>query len=145
MSQAPDYEVKRFIYDELDLRAVVRAARETHGWTVPESEVAERRYRDFLWACWNNINNRVPGIGSFRRFAAFSRSADEVWHQHILWTEKYREDCARVFEGRYLDHVPVYAAEVSPADMAAAMEVYRRLELTEPPDMIHECVWATVG
>lgn len=142
MIQASDNGVKQFIDHGLDLEAVVKAARETHRWTVPEAEVAERRYRDFLWACWNNINNRVPEIGSLSRFAAFSRSVDDVWHEHILWTEKYRQDCERIFEGRFLDHVPIYAADVKPADIAAAKEVYRRLGLAEPPDLIHECVWA---
>lgn len=145
MSQSSDDGVKQFIYEELDLGAVINAARETHRWTLPEARVAERRYRDFLWACWNNVNNKVPDIGSFSRFAAFSRSADEVWHEHILWTKKYREDCVRVFEGRFLDHVPIYEANVNAADIEAAKEVYRRLELSEPPDVIHECVWAIVG
>ena len=84
----------------------------------------------------------MPEIGSFSRFAAFSRSVDEVWHEHILWTQKYRQDCERIFEGRFLDHVPIYAADVKPADIDAAKEVYRHLGLAEPPDVIHECVWA---
>ena len=145
MSQTPDDGMKQFIDHELDLKAVIKSAREVHRWALPEAETYERRYRDFLWACWNNVNNRVPGIGSFSRFAAFSRSVDQVWHEHILWTQKYRQDCERIFEGRFLDHVPIYAADVNPADIDAAEEVYRRLGLAVPPDVIHECVWAMVS
>lgn len=145
MGQTLGDNVKQFIDKELDLKKVIKAARETHGWTRGEATAAERRYRDFLWACWNVINNKVPEIGTPGRFAAFSRSVDNVWHQHILWTEKYRKDCARVFDGRFLDHVPIYAANVNKSDIKEAEEVYRVLELDVPPDTIHECVWAIVG
>ena len=145
MAQAFGEDVKQFIDRELDLKEVINAAREIQGWTVQEAAVAERRYRDFLWACWNVVNNKVPDIGSLSRFAAFSRSVDDVWHEHILWTEKYREDCARVFDGRFLDHVPVYAAKVNESDIKKAEKVYLLLNLGVPPDTIHECVWAIVG
>ncbi len=32
---------------------------------------------------------------------------DEVWHQHILDTKAYRQDCQMVF-GYFLDHFPYY-------------------------------------
>ena|SRR5215467_1491328 len=76
MAQAFGEDVKQFIDRELDLKEVINAAREIQGWTVQEAAVAERRYRDFLWACWNVVNNKVPDIGSLSRFAAFSRSVE---------------------------------------------------------------------
>src|SRR5215467_1491329 len=82
------------------------------------------------------------------RSVASLRSVDpwnDVWHEHILWTEKYREDCARVFDGRFLDHVPVYAANVNESDIKKAEKVYLLHNLGVPPDTIHECVWAIVG
>ena len=30
---------------------------------------------------------------------------DEFWHQHILDTRKYRDDCENIF-GHYMDHTP---------------------------------------
>jgi hypothetical protein len=139
MTQSPDDSVKQVI-DGLDLEEVVRAAKGVHRWTESESKVAERRYRDFLWVCWNSVNGKVP------RLAAFSRSADQVWHEHILWTGKYREDCERIFgPGRFLDHVPVYAADVTSQDIQEAERTYRQLGIEPPPDIIHECVWASVS
>jgi hypothetical protein len=34
---------------------------------------------------------------------------DEIWHQHILDTAAYRDDCDALF-GRFLDHFPYVAA-----------------------------------
>lgn len=138
MSQPPDAGVRDVIRG-LDLSAIVEAARQAHHWGKPEAERNEGRYRDFLWVCWNGMQGLQPKV------AAFSRSADEVWHQHILWTAKYRQDCESVFgKGRFLDHVPIYAADVKPGDIEAAMKVYRDLGLEVPPDVIMECVWAIV-
>jgi hypothetical protein len=36
-----------------------------------------------------------------------SEPVDEVWHCHILMTQKYRDDCQFLF-GMYLDHDPLY-------------------------------------
>ena len=35
---------------------------------------------------------------------------DEVWHQHILDTNAYAEDCERIF-GHFLHHYPYFGME----------------------------------
>lgn len=35
----------------------------------------------------------------------WNQPLDDFWHEHILDTAKYREDCQNIF-GRYLDHNP---------------------------------------
>jgi hypothetical protein len=41
--------------------------------------------------------------------SVFSRShtelADLIWHEHMLDTKRYAQDCGRLF-GRFLHHVP---------------------------------------
>lgn len=36
-----------------------------------------------------------------------SETVDKVWHQHILDTKSYREDCNRIF-GSFIDHYPYF-------------------------------------
>lgn len=39
-----------------------------------------------------------------------TREVDEVWHIHILHTERYMEDCQDIF-GHYLQHTPRFGVE----------------------------------
>jgi hypothetical protein len=48
---------------------------------------------------------------------------DEFWHQHILDTRRYREDCERVF-GRYVDHTPGLEPEEQTKADARRRRVY---------------------
>lgn len=56
--------------------------------------------------------------GEYRKFLALHLAyphmdvvpcqiVDEMWHQHILDTAAYREDCEAIF-GRFLDHFPYF-------------------------------------
>ncbi|WP_314410156.1 glycine-rich domain-containing protein [Streptomyces sp. DSM 40484] len=91
---------------ELDL-TVVRgklADRATRGREVTNPPVAldsldqaVEDYRKFLALC-----------EQFRGFPIVpSYDMDEVWHQHVLFTEKYRTDCTTVF-GEFFEHVPYF-------------------------------------
>ena len=62
------------------------------------------------------LEQAIRGIEQYRRFLMLkhfypqadivpTREVDKVWHCHILDTEKYREDCQKLFD-RYLDHFP---------------------------------------
>jgi hypothetical protein len=48
--------------------------------------------------------------------------ADEMWHQHILDTAAYREDCQTLF-GEFLDHYPYFGMN-GPADAQALRDAY---------------------
>lgn len=135
-----DTSDRRRVIDALDLTEVVAAAQEENGWTDGQAAAAAGRYRDFLWVVLNSLGERNGNV------AAISRSADEVWHQHVLWTRKYRNDCATVFgPGRFLDHIPLYALPRTDADIEVTRQRYRDLGLVPPDDMDADCVWACPG
>ncbi|HKF76966.1 MAG TPA: hypothetical protein VKF59_12540 [Candidatus Dormibacteraeota bacterium] len=124
----------------LDLEAVVAAARRDNHWSEGEARRAEARYRDYLFVVVQCVQHGKANV------AAISRSADQVWHHHVLWTRKYREDCLRIFgPGRFLDHIPLYAEPRTPADLEATRARYRELGLTPPEDLDDDCVWGCVG
>jgi len=89
MSEA---EVRQAI-DELDLTSVREFVAE-EGYSGDEVEAMEREYRRFLFLNYKYRDGVVP-----------SRAVDEYWHEHVLDTEKYAEDCQKIF-GFFLHHVP---------------------------------------
>ena len=74
-----------------------RLGREVPVPPVPLSLLDEaiEDYRHF-WA----LNLRYPGFPIVP-----SETIDEVWHQHILFTQQYAADCAAIF-GEFRHHVP---------------------------------------
>ena len=60
-------------------------------------DFAEIEYRRFL-----QLKKLYPGISLVP-----SKQVDEIWHQHILDTRAYREDCEALF-GHFLDHYPYF-------------------------------------
>ena len=60
-----------------------------------QANLAERRYRRFLYLLSADLGLRgVP-----------TPEIDEFWHQHILNTRKYWQDC-KSLRGSYLHHLP---------------------------------------
>ena len=80
----------------LNLTAIMARVQREQGWTAAEAGDAELWYRRFLQLSLER--------GS-KPFYAITEQADHVWHAHILFTRKYRQDCERIFGG-YLDHTP---------------------------------------
>lgn len=70
---------------------------EEGGLTLEQATYAIQQYRRFLFLhyCYPD-HPLVP-----------SKAIDQVWHIHILDTEKYRKDCEFLF-GRFLDHYPYF-------------------------------------
>ena len=66
-----------------------------YGWPLEKIDEALFYYRCFLQAILDSPDTPVVP----------SKEIDEVWHQHILDTEKYMTDCQEVF-GRYVHHFP---------------------------------------
>lgn len=70
---------------------------------------------------------------------------DEMWHQHILDTAAYRDDCDRLF-GRFLDHFPYFGLR-GEEDAQALHDAYvdtlslYRAGFGEPP----EDTWVSQG
>lgn len=67
-------------------------------WSPESAEIAVNYYRNFLWL--------VRKYGDQETLAP-STEIDEIWHHHILDTQKYHEDCNAIF-GTYLHHYPYF-------------------------------------
>ncbi len=137
-------QVKQFIYNAqngLQLGPVLELAQRTHkDWDDAKLRLAEKCYRDFLWVCWNYVQEGDA-------MAAISVLADEVWHCHMQMPAKYRDDCAEIFgAGSILDHRPVLnGKQVSPPDEAQAGAEYEKLHIPVPDDLVNRCIWAVVA
>jgi hypothetical protein len=80
----------------MKLDDILARVKKEQRWSAAEAREAKLWYRRFLWLSYQS---------NFRRTYAISQKADELWHGHIVFTRRYREDCDRVFH-RYLDHTP---------------------------------------
>jgi hypothetical protein len=91
----------------VDLSNVIRRLCEPEsvggkGWSTEKAEEAASLYREFLVLCMLHHHEAlVP-----------TKLIDDVWHQHILDTRKYEEDCYAVF-GKFLHHSPDYRPDSS--------------------------------
>lgn len=66
-------------------------------WTKEQAELGELEYKRYLTL-----------IKVYRhRSIVPSQLMDDFWHQHILDTKAYREDCDQVF-GYFIDHFPYF-------------------------------------
>lgn len=65
-------------------------------WRRHEAEKACELYRNFLY-----LNVKYPECAPLPP----SDDVDEFWHNHILDTKKYAQDCQMIF-GKYLHHYP---------------------------------------
>lgn len=86
--------------DEIDLSMVklkLMDEEEGQGWSKEQVDHVEKRYRRYL------IMLRLSPFGD----AVPTRDIDLFWHQHILDTRAYAEDCQRVF-GEFIHHFPYF-------------------------------------
>ena len=90
------------------------------GWTTERVGSAECEYREFLVMLLKYPEQAERIV--------ISKDADEFWHQHIMHTRKYHEDCQRLFGG-YLHHSPHIGirTQADREKQATLMENTRRL------------------
>ncbi|HEX4606533.1 MAG TPA: hypothetical protein VH724_21215 [Candidatus Angelobacter sp.] len=86
----------------LDLESVRANLVEKRGWSPEQAQQVESDYKRFLYALAHGHKHDI--------LSPPTKEVDEFWHQHILDTRKYREDCNTVF-GHYVDHTPGLSAE----------------------------------
>jgi hypothetical protein len=85
-------------FERLNLEAIITKLthpKDVHRWSREKAEFAVSQYKKFLF-----LNALYPD-----QELVPTREVDDVWHVHILDTEKYRNDCQYLF-GRFLDHYP---------------------------------------
>lgn len=87
------------LVESLDFVAVkLKVLKSKSWWWKLKHDIGdvESEYRQFLYLIAIN-----PG----KTVVPWTQDVDDFWHQHILDTKKYREDCEKVF-GRFIDHNP---------------------------------------
>ena len=88
-------------------------------WQPDAARACEQKYKRFLWLMKCYPEHRlVP-----------SKDVDEFWHNHILYTREYHQDCQRIF-GYYLHHVPEGPEHISEDLFARFTETQRLFEIT---------------
>lgn len=71
--------------------------KEGKGWSRDYADIIGQEYRKYL-----ALSKKYPSVG-----VVPSISVDAFWHQHILDTKKYAEDCKNYF-GYFLHHFPYF-------------------------------------
>ena len=71
--------------------------KEGKGWSRAQADSAEVAYKQFL-----QLNLKYPN-----KSIVPTITVDAFWHQHILDTQKYAEDCQNIF-GYFLHHFPYF-------------------------------------
>jgi hypothetical protein len=127
----PPAEDARRAIAELDLRQIVAAAAQNYQWSPDEATQAQQQYLRHLWLCYEHPDEAI---------APSTMRADLVWHQHILDTVRYRDDCEKIF-GRFLDHVPFYTDYTAEeAEMLRRTYQYYVEEFHSPPKNARTCL-----
>ena len=68
-----------------------------HSWTEEKTSKAVKDYRHFLYISQLGEQAITP-----------TGDVDDIWHEHILHTNKYAIDCEKSF-GKFLHHFPIPA------------------------------------
>lgn len=85
--------------DKLDLSFIKQRLKYFHKWSDEKIEEYEYYYKIFLLL--------KDKYWLFRP----NDDVDEYWHEHILYTKKYAEDCDNFF-GKFLHHWPTFDVEL---------------------------------
>lgn len=88
------------VIKNLDLESMMVKAMDTDegfGWDLNTTQFIAEEYRKYLTLCLENPNEAIVP----------SSMVDNFWHLHILDTQKYADDCQKVF-GYFLHHFPYF-------------------------------------
>ena len=87
----------------LDLREIIGVLAQRYRWPDSLAADAELWYRRFLKVTQQQPRNN----GQPQAVFGLAYFADLVWHEHMIFSKKYRQDCENIFgPGQYLDHTP---------------------------------------
>ncbi len=85
------------LLDLSNIRMKLADPDESKGYNMDHLDLLESEYRKFL-----ALHLAYPEMD-----VVPCKIVDEMWHQHILDTAAYREDCEAIF-GQFLDHFPYF-------------------------------------
>jgi len=115
---------------------LARVKKERH-WTVAEAREAKLWYRRFLWLSYQSRG---------RPISAISAKSDYLWHGHIVFTRRYRDDCERVFH-QFLDHTPGTgrSQRLTGLQLKRARALYVKAFGSAPRDIEMPCYSSPIG
>ena len=82
--------------NQIDLEPIKKRFVIKKRWQESSADLAIKEYRQFLFDCYTSKEPKSP-----------SKLVDEVWHDHILHTKKYAEDCQKILESLSTTHQTV--------------------------------------
>ncbi len=113
----------------LDFSMIISKMVSHQGWSRKDAEEVSQLYRNFLFLSAKYSDKRLPPSGDI----------DEFWHNHILDTEKYAQDCDAIF-GRFFHHYPYFGIDekTNQTDLGDAFSDVQRFHHLEFGDYIYE-------
>ena len=84
-----------------DLTKVMARVTKDNSWDEETAKFAEQEYRRFMVLCKETDGGVCP-----------PKIVDEVWHTHILFTQRYQTDCEEYY-GKFIHHIPMDEFEPS--------------------------------
>ena len=116
---------------DLNLSSVrSRVIKERPDWTSEYADKVDVEYRRWLQMCSEMDKHNIPEL------KLFSKHVDDFWHNHVLFTEKYMNECDQI-AGRYLHHQPADDNDTSSreADALVFTAYYTKLFGEYPSDI----------
>lgn len=106
----------------IDLSKITqRLSEKCRDWTPERVQIAVEEYRRFLYLAMTHPDvSLIPPTPDI----------DEVWHNHILYTVQYADDCETLF-GEFFHHQPG-EGEMPMNLYQETLELYRTVFRTEP-------------
>jgi len=127
--QTSPSEAKKYI-DAIDFSMIIDKTVKTTGWKKKDVLRICEYYKNFLFLNKKYAHERgqLPP----------SEEIDEFWHNHILDTKKYHEDC-NIIVGYYLHHYPYFGMDdqSNEKDLSNAFEHMQQLYKKEFGDYIY--------
>jgi hypothetical protein len=116
------FESARQYIESIELSMIENNMATRQGWSANEAKQAGQLYRNYLILRCKYPEENLPP----------SKEVDEVWHNHILDTKKYREDCEAIF-GRFFDHYPYFGMDETSTqeDLERAFQRMQQLHTEE--------------
>jgi hypothetical protein len=105
-------EIRMGDIEALDLSMIKRKLQDPEegvGWTATECDDVEVEYRRYLALKRAYAEQEIVP----------NQPVDKFWHYHILDTQKYAEDCQRLF-GYFLHHYPYFGMNGAEDEQALA-------------------------
>ncbi len=105
----------------IDLSNIKTRLIKNNQFDIEFVEMMCEEYKKFLY-----IHQIYPN-----EYVVPGKLVDEVWHDHILHTKKYENDCTKLF-GRYLHHEPTENGDY--CDLKPTLKLYKSLFGSDAPN-----------